>query len=319
MSRGKLQTAGCARRTSARYASAKIAFTLVELLVALTIVGLLVAFFLPVVQAARESARRVQCGNNLKQVGLALAAHHAAHGAFPAGYASCVDAAGNDTGPGWGWLAQSLDFLDERALAASLDFHQPIEAPANTHRRQLVAGLLCPSNDLRETTWRAEVHDAAGDAMSAICDVGFCAYVGMQGSNDGTPAGDGVFFRNSRIRVRDITDGTSRTIAAGERAYRLGEATWTGAVTGASMFPEADEGQIAVPLLKPAAAMVLSHAGRGNRPNSPNSEINQFFSLHPSGVNFLFADGHVLLVSETIDYPVYRAMATRAGGETVGE
>jgi prepilin-type processing-associated H-X9-DG protein len=139
----------------------------------------------------------------------------------------------------------------------------------------------------------------------------------MYGSTDNCPSGDGVFFRNSRIRHRDITDGTSHTIAVGERAYRLGDATWVGAVTGAKMFPDSDDGEIAAPHLKPSLAMVLSHAGLGNGPNSPTSEIDQFYSLHGGGVNFVFADGHVVFLPQTIDYNVYRAMATRAGGEVI--
>jgi prepilin-type processing-associated H-X9-DG protein len=159
------------------------------------------------------------------------------------------------------------------------------------------------------------VRDSAGNPMSLICRVAFCAYVGMYGSTDDPPVGDGIFFRNSRVRFQDITDGSSQTIAAGERAYRLGNGTWVGAVTGASMFPDSYEHMVAVPHLKPSSAMVLSHVGLGNGPNSPTSELNQFYSLHGEGVNFVFADGHVVFLPATIDYQVYRAMATRAGGE----
>jgi prepilin-type N-terminal cleavage/methylation domain-containing protein/prepilin-type processing-associated H-X9-DG protein len=292
-------------------------FTLVELLVAITIVGLLISLLLPAVQAARESARRTQCANNLKQIGLALQNHHAAHGSLPSGYISGLDAAGNETGPGWGWAALSLPYLEQVPLWNSIDFRQPIESPVNAARTKSASGLLCPSNELPKPTWPAEARDADGNPTSLICDVGFCAYVGMYGSTDTCPKGDGVFFRNSHIRHRDITDGTSHTIAVGERAYRLGDATWVGAVTGAKMFPDSDDGEIAAPHLKPSLAMVLSHAGLGNGPNSPTSEIDQFYSLHGNGANFVFADGHVVFLPETIDYSVYRAMATRAGGEVI--
>jgi prepilin-type N-terminal cleavage/methylation domain-containing protein/prepilin-type processing-associated H-X9-DG protein len=301
-----------------RYCAARRSgFTLIELLVAITIVGVLVGLLLPAVQAARESSRRVQCANNLRQIGLALQNYHEARGSFPAGYVSGLDAAGNDTGPGWGWLAMSLPYFEQTPLWNSIDFRQPIESPLNFNRTQLISGLLCPTNDLPKSTWPAEVRDATGNPTSLVCDVAFCAYVGMYGSSDDNPIGDGLFFRNSHVRFRDITDGTSRTIAAGERAYRLGEATWVGAVTGAKMFPDSDEGEVAAPVLKPGSAMVLSHAGLGNAPNSPTSEINQFYSLHGDGVNFVFADGHVVFLPESIDYAVYEAMATRAGGEVV--
>ena len=293
------------------------AFTLIELLLVITIVGILTGLLLPAVQAARESARRMHCTSNLKQLGLALMSYHDAHGTLPSGYVSNVSSAGVETGPGWGWIAMSLPHLEETPLAATLDFRQPIESPSNINRTQLIQNLLCPSNALTELTWPAEARDVDGNPTSLICEVGFCAYVGMVGSSDASPNGDGLFFRNSRVHLREIADGTSQTIAAGERAYRLGEATWLGAVTGAAMFPDDDEGEIAVPHLKPSSAMVLSHAGLGNTPNSATSEINQFYSLHGDGANFVFADGHVVFLTETIDYSIYRAMATRAGGDVV--
>jgi prepilin-type processing-associated H-X9-DG protein/prepilin-type N-terminal cleavage/methylation domain-containing protein len=294
------------------------AFTLIELLTVVAILGILAGLLLPAVQAARESSRRAQCANNLKQLGLTLVNYHDVHGRLPSGYVSSVSSSGADIGPGWGWAALSLPYTEEASLWATLDFRQPIESPDNAARKQLLATMLCPSNDLSLPTWPAEVRDADGDPISLICDVGFAAYVGMMGSTDAGSVWDGLFFRNSHVRFRDITDGSSQTIAVGERAYRLGEGTWVGAVTGAMIFPDEDEGEIAAPHLKPSSAMVLSHAGLGNGPNSPTSEINQFYSLHGGGANYLFADGHVAFLLETIDYQTYRALATRAGGEVPG-
>src|SRR5882757_2760219 len=111
------------------------AFTLVELLVVLAIVGVLIALLLPAVQSARESARRSSCANNLKQIGLALQSYHGVHRSFPAGYISDVDATGNDVGPGWGWAAVLLPFMDERPLFDTIHFDQPIEAPKNAGAR----------------------------------------------------------------------------------------------------------------------------------------------------------------------------------------
>jgi prepilin-type N-terminal cleavage/methylation domain-containing protein/prepilin-type processing-associated H-X9-DG protein len=291
------------------------AFTLIELLTVIAVIAILVGLLLPAVQAARESARRAQCSNHLRQVGLALLSYHESHGVLPSGYVSSVTSSGTDSGPGWGWAALSLPYMEETPLWMTLDFRQPIESPSNTGRKQLISSLLCPSNDLANPTWPAEVRDASGDPQSFICDVGFAAYVGMMGSTDNGPSFDGLFFRNSHVRIRNITDGTSHTIAVGERAYRLGDATWVGAVTGAMMFPDDDEGEIAVPHLKPSSGMVLGHVGLGNGPNSPTSEINQFFSLHSGGINFVFADAHVAFLEESIAYQTYCALATRAGGE----
>src|SRR3982750_4693291 len=94
----------------------RTAFTLVELLVVIAIIGVLVELLLPAVQMARESARRMSCQNNLKQVGLALQSSHDGQGAFPSGYVSAVDATGNDTGPGWGWAAKALPYLEHGTL-----------------------------------------------------------------------------------------------------------------------------------------------------------------------------------------------------------
>ena len=105
-------------------------------------------------------------------------------------------------------------------------------------------------------------------------------------------------------------------MAVGERGHRLGEATWTGSVTGAVLFPSDNDG-IGYPRAEDAAGMILAHAGGRKGPGEPAGEVNQFFSEHPGGVNFLFADGSVRFLKTTMSYPTFRALATRAGGETI--
>ena len=113
------------------------AFTLVELLVVIAISGMLIALLLPAVQAAREVARRAQCLNNLKQVGVATQGYHDVFRAFPPGYVSGADAAGNDTGPGWGWTSFLLPQMEETSAQQRLDFNLPIEHPVNSAGRLL--------------------------------------------------------------------------------------------------------------------------------------------------------------------------------------
>ncbi len=104
----------------------------------------------------------------------------------------------------------------------------------------------------------------------------------------------------------------------GERSHLLGEATWAGSVTGAILFPT-DNNNIGRFRAETSSGMVLGHAGEGAGPGSPNSDVNQFYSLHggSSGVNFLFADGHVSFLSSSINYQQYLMLATCAGGEVV--
>ncbi|MHB1556242.1 MAG: DUF1559 domain-containing protein [Isosphaeraceae bacterium] len=293
-------------------------FTLIELLVVIAIIAVLIALLLPAVQAAREAARRAQCVNNLKQIGLALMNYETAIRTFPPGYISLFDAQGNDTGPGWGWSALMLPNFDNAVTYNSINFSLAIENPGNlTGRLVLFSSFLCPSDTVQQS-WPAVNRDTAtGAAIQTICQVASSNYVGMYGLGEPGPYGEGVFFRDSRISPRDITDGTSQTILAGERSHRLGEATWVGAVTNAILYPT-DGDNIGRYVPETSPGMILGHAGEGHGPGDPRSDVNQFYSLHLGrGVDFLFADGHVTFLKSTMNYRTYLALATRAGGEVV--
>jgi prepilin-type N-terminal cleavage/methylation domain-containing protein/prepilin-type processing-associated H-X9-DG protein len=303
-----------------RVASSRVsrAFTLIELFVVLAVIGVLVALLLPAVQAAREAARRTQCVNNLRQIGLALHNYESTQQVLPSGYVSSFDATGTDLGPGWGWAAMMLPQIEQTTAYSAINFSLNVEVPANLTARLVgVGSFLCPS-DRVEPSWPAVDRDfLTGVPIRLICRVAPSNYVGMNGTSEPGPDGEGVLFRDSRIAFRDITDGLSQTIAVGERSHLLGVATWSGAVTGALLYDD-DGDNIGTADLETGAGMVLGHAGEGVGPGSNRSEPNQFYSLHAGrGVDFLFVDGHVAYLKSTMNYRTYLGLATRSGGEMI--
>ncbi|MBV8308899.1 MAG: DUF1559 domain-containing protein [Planctomycetaceae bacterium] len=317
------------------------AFTLIELLVVIAIIALLIALLLPAVQSAREAARRMQCTNNLKQIGIALHNYHAAVGAFPPGYLSLMDPITAATpfdngGPGWGWLSFSLNQMEQLPTYNSINFVLGIEFPDNqTARLNVIGSFFCPSDAYRQDTFTVVDATTTGTTPGApICVVASSNYVGSVGSgdpsslypwiidpDDGPPGrdnGNGLFFRNHSINIAQITDGTSQTFAAGERSQNLSRASWTGAVTNAAVPLVALQAEAG---LDPegGGALVLSHTGEGHGPNSPSglAHGDQYWSLHPGGANFLFADGSVRFIKELINFSIFQALATRAGGEVL--
>jgi prepilin-type processing-associated H-X9-DG protein/prepilin-type N-terminal cleavage/methylation domain-containing protein len=317
------------------------AFTLIELLVVIAIIALLIALLLPAVQSAREAARRMQCTNNLKQVGIALHNYHAATGAFPPGYLSLMDPSTAATpfdngGPGWGWLSFSLNQMEQLPTYNSINFVLGIESPANqTARLNVIGSFFCPSDAYRQDTFTVVDATTTGTTPGApICVVASSNYVGSVGSgdpsslypwiidaDDGPPGrdnGNGLFYRNHSVTIAQITDGTSQTFAAGERSQNLSRASWTGAVTNAAVPLVALQAEAG---LDPegGGALVLSHTGEGHGPNSPSglAHGDQYWSLHPGGANFLFADGSVRFIKELINFSIFQAIATRAGGEVL--
>lgn len=291
-------------------------FTLIELLVVIAIIALLIALLLPAVQQAREAARRAGCVNNLKQIGLALQNYHDPFGTFPPGYVSSFDASGNDTGPGWGWGAMILSQMDQSTIRSLISFENNIELPINAvPRTTTINSLFCPS-DTVQPTWTAVTRDNLGNPLSTICTVAAANYIGVFGIPEPGIDGDGVFYRDSRIGVREIIDGASQTLLVGERSQKWCVASWVGAVTDAKLFPA--PGSPALPLVENASGMILGHTFEGP-PNVEGLECNCFSSLHRGGANFLFADGHVQFLSSSMDRDIFRALSTRAGGESIGE
>ena len=292
-------------------------FTLIELLVVIGIIGVLIGLLFPAVQQAREAARRMQCQNHLKQIGLALHNYHAAFNTFPPGYVSGFDSSGNDTGTGWGWGRFVLSQLEESSLFEDINFNVGIEHASNsTARLKIVSAFLCPSDPVADNYQAAKRDLATGNFISNICDVAPANYVGMFGTFEPGVGGDGLFFRNQPVKMRDILDGSSTTLMVGERSFSLGEATWTGAVTGAVIIPDGGDGVGTGPP-ESASSMILGHSGDGYSPGERRTHVNQFYSHHSGGVHFLFSDGHVSFLTNSLDYRVYQSLTTRAGCETV--
>jgi prepilin-type processing-associated H-X9-DG protein len=290
------------------------AVTIVEVLVVVAIIGVLIALLLPAVQSARDAARRTHCANNLKQIGITLLSYETANKHFPSGYVSNYDNDGNDTGPGWGWCSFILPQMEENAIYQTIHFDLPIEHPMNAARVANVQSFFCPTDDAPRV-WAAKSRDVNGNPIATICDVAAANYVAMYGTTEPGVDGDGMYFRNSKLSLKDVTDGSSKTLAVGERAHQLGNATWVGSVTGASLFP--DDGTVARPETENSSGMVLGQAGEGVGPGADGSDVNQFYSLHGAGANFAFVDGHVMFLPATMDVKTFQALATRAGGETV--
>jgi prepilin-type N-terminal cleavage/methylation domain-containing protein/prepilin-type processing-associated H-X9-DG protein len=292
------------------------AFTLIELLVVIAIIGVLIGLLLPAVQKVREAAARLSCSNNLKQIGLALHNYHDAHLSFPPGYVSAYDGSGDDTGPGWGWAAFILPQVEQQGLYNAARFDLPVEAPANAGVRVArVKTYLCPS-DAVPATWPAMRYDAAGNPTGTICDVASANYIGVFGVSEPGVDGEGVFFRNSQVRMADITDGSSQTLLVGERSFRWAPVTWVGSVTGASLVPP--PGSPAPFEVINGSCMVLGHTFEGNGgPGAPGTEGSGFASQHTQGANFAFADGHVQFLRTAMNHQVYEALSTRAGGEPI--
>ena len=307
-------------------------FTLIELLVVIAIIAVLISLLLPAVQSAREAARRAQCLNNFKQIGLALHTYHQSHGVFPPGYVSnfIPGAGGNtslevDTGPGWGWASQILPQMEQSNTYNAINFNiSMIMADNNTAQYTRISSFLCPSDT---TPDKVPVRDRTN--TNTIYTVGTSNYIGVYGVGeigDAAGQGNGVFFRNSRVGINQIMDGSSNTFVVGERSHNLSYATWTGRTIGGWLFTTASfEGGTNKfhPEPEESFCMILGPIefedadGLPRTPNYPAAHVEDYWSRHPGGVNFLFGDGSVRFIKNSISKQVYGSLATRNGGEVI--
>lgn len=317
------------------------AFTLIELLVVIAILAVLLGLLLPAVQKAREAASRLRCQNNLKQIGIAVHLYSNTHGTFPPGYvyngappaATPAPVPGpikpqridripvrppgtppQPNGPGWGWASYLLDNLEQGNLERQINFSLPVEAVSNLAPRITVLSIYtCPS-DLSTGVFTVQSETNTALATAATNSYAACFGTGYLLGTD-PDSGNGVFYRNSATRFTDITDGTSNTLAIGERGALFAQGPWAGVMTGGTIrtTPGAP---VYSSIIELAPAMVLARVGPHTL-NSTSSEPYDFFSPHAQVVQFLFGDGSVHALSIAIDLGVLQAMATRAEGEPV--
>ena len=294
------------------------ALTLVELLVVIAIIGVLVALLIPAVQMAREAARRTQCGNNLKHIGLALHTYLDTWNRLPPGYISKTDANHEDLGPGWAWSAMLLPMVEQQAVFHQINFGLSIEAPENMALRTTVVPLfLCPSDG--EFEERVPIPAKSDD--SVICEVAGANYVGSVGTVRPTcrvcrDMFDGVFGRNYAVKLRDIKDGLSNTVAVGERAARWSRPAMYGVVANSKIPDRLLEGKFSA---GPAYVLGTTFKDGFNIEEIVDDErenhslAESFGSRHPGGSYFVFCDGGVRFLLVEIDPGAMNSLATRAG------
>ena len=283
-------------------------FTLVELLVVSAIIGILVAMLLPAIQSAREAARRMQCVNNLKQIGLGLNTFHSAHNRFP----TTVPAEGPQWDLGWSWSAHILPFIGEQI---EIDLKRPFgEAnhPTNLPARRTLVGIYqCPSADDNRlvTCVRATpgYEDAAETNYGAIATELPYIWDAMGGR------AIGVISHNSTTRIKDILDGITHTLVVGECDLDQDD-PW-------KFLPGIDphycrNGKCRIGRYWGFSSILTVY--RGINDHTTGVLDYAVRSHHPGGAQFVFADGHVEFTSETIEQQILVALTSRALGDYTG-
>jgi prepilin-type processing-associated H-X9-DG protein len=321
----------------------------------IAIIGVLIGLLLPAVQAAREAARRMQCVNNLKQIGLAIANYESSHGCVVSGYISArgplaqfgvsgynPDPQTGDNGPGWGWLALLLPQIEQSPLHNATNFSLPTWVAENATVVLVEVNVyLCPSAVNPPTLVRMVDADLN---LLPVANQFFARanYQYNQGWNDsGMPATvdyddpvkgcNGPMYRNSRVRYADVTDGLSNTVFAGEKTPYLADASWVGIIPGYrhfayNAFASAGTGGIGVNY-DYASAILAVHSGPSlyedpmvnHPPNSPLGHTDEMYSLHPGGGNVLLGDGSVRFIKQSINLRTWQALSSRANGDIIND
>ena len=317
-------------------------FTLVELLVVITIIGILIALLLPAVQAAREAARRMQCSSNLKQLGLAMHNYHATNGALPAGTAYLKLTDPSTQGHGWNrqtWAVAIYPFIEQQAL---FDRYNPNlggasssyanwagtanSAPPNGPACQPISLLLCPSDGMAGSS---RTH---GGGTQTLCLSNYMGFMGDQPYQSGLPAshpnfvaptakpaafGIGVWRRfaefhdglSNSLMLGEYLTGVSRPASANDeqRGEVWGDEPGCSQIMTINTPNSSAEDALDWCWPDPSANLPCHHAG---------NEAAAARSRHPGGVNVVMADGAVQFVTDGIALTVWQALGTIDGGET---
>jgi prepilin-type N-terminal cleavage/methylation domain-containing protein len=287
-------------------------FTLVELLVVIAIIGILVALLLPAVQAARESGRRTQCKNNMKQIGIAMHNYHDSLKIFPPGFVSNNPGVPNSTS--WcrsggvqraPWTVLILPFMEQENLYNQFDFNVPFQATSNQ---------MTPPNDAVMVPM--QVYRCPSDVRFNETNRFLNSYFGVQGGGAAPDCGNsgcsapnergmyisGMLFAGSQVGFNDVMDGTSNVFMIGESRY--GNAAWGASAKQDSCAYARN--------LAGAQDSINLYGGQGVH------DTRGFSSYHHGGCHFTLVDGSVHFVSQNVDLNIYRTLARRRDGLPVG-
>jgi prepilin-type processing-associated H-X9-DG protein/prepilin-type N-terminal cleavage/methylation domain-containing protein len=290
------------------------AFTLIELVVVIAIIAILIALLLAAIQRAREAAARLQCANNLKQIALACHHFHDSYKKLPEGV--CY------TYPNYyfSWMAQVLPFVEQQALwdtgatyAAGVN-DWPWGPPNNPALAVVMPLYTCP------TDYRSLLAEYSRGIRAAYTSYqGNCGTHGNPNPGTSSTGYDGVLYWQSRIRLADVTDGTSNTFLAGERPPSAD--LWFGWWFAGGGFDWSGVGDVVLGNQEIQYAQYLgcdsSYANFRYGILADNCDQAHWWSLHPGGANFAFCDGSVRFIPYSVTSATLAAMASRAGNEII--